>query len=305
MKRRDALRNLTLGTGAVLPVLSSCTSESEDASKSAPQSDPWLKLAVQQYSFNKQLRSGDLTISDYPKTVVEGTGIKALEYFNGHMEEQVGKTAFFEDLRKRTDDLGAVNTMMLCRSKPALDAADEAERSAAIEGYKPWLEAMKILGGQCIRVDVRSPGDPEEVKQNAIAGLKALTTVADSEFGLDIVVENHGNHSGNGAWVAEVMKGVAMENCGTLPDFQNFKEYDPYQGVEEMMPWAKIICAKSKAFDAEGNETNVDFQRMLKIVKEAGFSGYIGIEFEGHDMEPVEGINLTRDLILRTMEEMA
>ncbi|MEM7601302.1 MAG: TIM barrel protein, partial [Verrucomicrobiota bacterium] len=285
------------------PLISSCTGESGPTESAAD--EPWLKLAVQQYSFNQQLRSGELTIPDYPKTVVEGTGIKALEYFNGHMEDKAGDMAFFKDLRKRTDDLGAVNTMMLCRSKPALDAADEAERDEAIEGYKPWLEAMKILGGQCIRVDVRSPGDAEEVKKNAIAGLKALTAVADSEFGLDIVVENHGSHSSNGAWVAEVMKGVAMENCGTLPDFQNFKEYDPYQGVEEMMPWAKIICAKAKAFDEAGNETNVDFRRMLEIVKNGGFAGYIGIEFEGHDIPPVEGINLTRDLIRRIMEELA
>ncbi|MDF1660036.1 MAG: TIM barrel protein [Verrucomicrobiales bacterium] len=303
MNRRHALRTIALSTGVAAPIFSSCSKESGDESVSAE--EPWLKLAVQQYSFNKELRSGALTIADYPKTVVEGTGIKALEYFNGHMEEQSGNAAFFRDLRQRTDDLGAVNTMMLCRSKDALDSPDAAERAAAIEGYRPWLEAMKILGGSCIRVDVRSNGDAEEQKAHAIAGLKALTAVAESEYELGIVVENHGGHSSNGAWVAEVMKGVAMENCGTLPDFQNFKDYDPYLGVEEMMPWAKIVCAKSKAFDAEGNESNVDFRRMLKIVKESGFSGYIGIEFEGHDVPPVEGINLTKALIERVMEEMA
>lgn len=302
MNRRHALRTIALSTGVAAPILSSCSKESGDETVSID--EPWLKLAVQQYSFNKELRSGALAIPDYPKTVVEGTGIKALEYFNGHMEEQAGKVAFFKDLRQRTDDLGAVNTMMLCRSKEALDSPDAAERAAAIEGYRPWLEAMKILGGSCIRVDVRSNGDAEEQKAHAIAGLKALTAVAESEYELGIVVENHGGHSSNGAWVAEVMKGVAMENCGTLPDFQNFKEYDPYLGVEEMMPWAKIVCAKSKAFDAEGNEINVDFRRMLKIVKEGGFSGYIGIEFEGHDVPPVEGINLTKALIERVMEEM-
>lgn len=260
---------------------------------------------MQQYSFNRQLNAGELTIPQYPETVVKGTGIRALEYFNGSMEEEAGNADFFKDLRKRTDDLGAVNTMILCRSKAALDSADAGERKAAIEGYRPWLEAMKILGGQCIRVDVRSPGDPEEQKKYAIAGLRALSLVAAEDFGLDIVVENHGNHSSNGAWVAEVMKGVAMENCGTLPDFQNFKEYDPYLGVSEMMPWAKMVCAKSKAFDADGNEKNVDYRRMLKIVKDAGFSGYVGIEFEGHDISPIEGINLTKQLIERVVEELA
>jgi len=207
--------------------------------------------------------------------------------------------------RKRTDDLSATNTMILCRSNPPLDSPDPAIRAAAIEGYRPWLEAMNILGGQCIRVDVRSPGNANKQKKYAIEGLQALCHVAHKEFdGLSIVVENHGNHSGNGKWVADVMKAVDLENCGTLPDFQNFQDYDPYLGVEEMMPWAKIVCAKSKDFDVDGNETNVDFRRMLKIVKDSGFRGYIGIEFEGHGMDLVVGINATKHLIQKVMAEL-
>ena len=298
MKRRQALKQLALGAGAAtLPVGSSLLQAAEDKS-------PWLKLAVQQYSFNRQLRSGDLKIIDYPKTVVDGTGIKALEYFNGHMEDKAGKGKFFKELRKRTDDLGAVNTMILCRSKDALDSPDEKVRAAAIEGYRPWLEAMKTLGGICIRVDVRSKGNPAEQKKHAASGLRALSAVAGKEFDLSIVVENHGGHSSTGTWVADVMKAVDLKNCGTLPDFQNFTDYDPYEGVQEMMPWAKIVCAKAKGFDAKGNESNVDYRRMLKIVKDSGFNGYIGIEFEGHDIDPVEGINKTRDLIKKVMAEL-
>ncbi len=299
MKRRQALRQITLGTGAIAtaPFATNFSSVAAD-------SEPWLKFAVQQYSFNRQLKDGSLKVIDYPKTVVEGTGIKALEYYNGHIEDKAGDTALFKELRKRTDDLGAVNTMMLCRSKPALDSPEAATRAAAVEGYRPWMEAMKILGGSCIRVDVRSPGDPEEQKKHAVAGLKALSKVAADDYALDILVENHGNHSGNGQWVAGVMKAVAMENCGTLPDFQNFSDYDPYKGVEEMMPWAKIVCAKSKGFDEKGNEVNVDYRRMLKIVKASGFKGYIGIEFEGHEISPVEGINKTKELIETVMAEL-
>jgi len=164
---------------------------------------------------------------------------------------------------------------------------------------------MNILGGQCILVNKRSPGNANKQKKYAIEGLQALCHVAHKEFdGLSIVVENHGNHSGNGKWVADVMKAVDLENCGTLPDFQNFQDYDPYLGVEEMMPWAKIVCAKSKDFDVDGNETNVDFRRMLKIVKDSGFRGYIGIEFEGHGMDLVVGINATKHLIQKVMAEL-
>ncbi len=263
----------------------------------------WLTLAVQQYSFNRQLRSGEMNILDFPKTVVEGTGIKALEYFNGHIEDKGNDTAFFKQLRKRSDDLGAVNTMMLCRSKNAVDSPDAKIRKLAIEGYRPWLEATKILGGKYIRVDTRHKGEAEKQKGFAVTGLRSLCKVAD-EYEMGILVENHGNHSGNGAWLAEVMKQVDLANCGTLPDFQNFKEYDPYQGVTEMMPWAKILCAKAKSFDVNGDEENVDYRKMLKIAKAAGFRGYIGIEFEGHGVDPVQGINATKKLIQKVMREL-
>ena len=263
----------------------------------------WLQLAVQQYSFNRQLRSGEMNILDFPKTVVEGTGIKALEYFIGHIEDKLNDTAFFKQLRKRSDDLGAVNTMMLCRSKNAVDSPDEQIRKLAIEGYRPWLEATRILGGKYIRVDTRHKGDAEKQKSFAVAGLRSLCKVAD-EYEMGILVENHGNHSGNGAWLADVMKKVNLANCGTLPDFQNFKEYDPYQGVTEMMPWAKILCAKAKSFDVNGDEENVDYRKMLKIAKAAGFRGYIGIEFEGHGVDPVQGINATKKLIQKVMREL-
>lgn len=266
--------------------------------------EPWLKLAVQQYSFNRELRSGDLKIEDFPKSVVEGTGIKALEYFNGHMEDRVGDEKFFKELRKRCDDLGAVNTMMLCRSKPALDSPKAEIRNKAVEGYRPWLAATKILGGEFIRVDTRSKGPADEQKKHAIAGLRSLCEVA-QKMGMSILVENHGNHSGNGAWLADVMKQVDLENCGTLPDFQNFSDYDPYKGVAEMMPYAKVLCAKSKSFDKNGNEENVDFRKMLKIAKDAGFSGYIGIEYEGHDPKPIEGIKLTEKLINKVISELS
>ena len=263
----------------------------------------WLTLAVQQYSFNRQLRSGEMNILDFPKTVVKGTGIKALEYFNGHIEDKMKDTAFFEQLRQRSDDLGAVNTMMLCRSKNAVDSPDAKIRKLAIEGYRPWLEATKVLGGKYIRVDTRHKGEAEKQKGFAVAGLRSLCKVAD-EYEMGILVENHGNHSGNGAWLADVMKQVDLANCGTLPDFQNFKEYDPYQGVSEMMPWAKILCAKAKSFDDNGDEENIDFRKMLKIAKAAGFRGYIGIEFEGHGVDPVVGINSTKQLIQKVMREL-
>ncbi|MEM9159712.1 MAG: TIM barrel protein [Verrucomicrobiota bacterium] len=296
INRRESIKRMAAGALLGSGFLQAC-------GRKASLESVGLKLAVQQYSFNRQLRSGELSLLDYPKTVAEGTGIRALEYYNGHIEDKVGNIAYFKELKKRCDEVGASNTMMLCRSKPALDSGDPKIRALAVEGYKPWMEATKILGGNTIRVDCRSKGDFEEQKKHATAGLTALCGVA-AGMEMDIVVENHGSHSGNGKWVAEVMQRVNLPNCGTLPDFQNFADYDPYLGVEEMMPWAKIVCAKSKEFDDLGNEVNVDYARMIKIVLNSGYKGYVGIEFEGHDVDPISGINATKALIERVVAEI-
>lgn len=296
LNRRESLKHLALGAGALaFPKILRANGTLESNG---------LTLAVQQYSFNRQLNDGSLDILDYPKTVVEGTGIKVLEYFNGHIRDKSGDTRFFRELKKRCNDLGATCTLMLCRSDVPLDSPNASTRYQAVEGYIPWMEAVRLLGGKAIRVDCRSNGDFEEQKKYAIDGLQQLCDVA-APFGMNILVENHGGFSSNGKWLADVMRKVGKRNCGTLPDFQNFKEYDPYLGVEEMMPFAKIVCAKSKEFDQNGNEVNVDYKRMMKIVLDSGYKGSIGIEFEGHGVDPVKGILATKRLIERVIGELA
>ena len=291
MKRRKFIKSGVAAVGAVAGLPS--VLRAEDAI--------WEKFAVQIYSFNHALKQGKLDILEFPKTVVEGTGIKGLEYYNGFMMDLAGDKKFFEELRRRGDDLGAHTTLTLCKSTKPLDDPNPLTRIGSVQELKPWLEATKILGGDTIRVDCRSGGDPEENIRNAADGLNALGLVAE-KMEMDIVVENHGAHSSNGAWMVRLMDKVDRENVGTLPDFQNFGDYDPYQGVAEMMPWArKYVCAKSKAFGTDGEEENVDYERLMGIVLDAGFDGTIGIEFEGETDNPLPGIRATRRLVEKSV----
>src|SRR5262249_24342614 len=129
-------------------------------------------------------------------------------------------------------------------------------------------------------------------------------------LGLNVLVENHGGLSSNGKWLAGVMKLVGLPNCGTLPDFGNFyvgrnEEYDRYQGVTELMPFVKAVSAKSKDFDAQGNETQTDYRKMMKIVLDAGYHGYVGIEYEGSKLPEPEGIKATKALLEKVRTELA
>src|SRR5690606_28051432 len=158
--------------------------------------------------------------------------------------------------------------------------------------YK-WIDAANFLGCHAIRVNAAGEGTKEEVKDQVV---KSLSTLADygKKGKISVVVENHGGISSHGDWLADVLKTVGKKNCGSLPDFGNFYEYDRYQGVKDLMPYAKGVSAKSHAFDANGNDTGIDYAKMMQIVKSAGYNGYVGIEFEGDKISEDEGIKLTK-----------
>ena len=270
------------------------------AEKDAP--DPWLRISLQQYSFNRAIRAGQLDPLDYPKFAVAKTGIKALEYFNGFFENKLEDEAYFTELKKRSDDLGVANQLILCRSDLALDSPKAEERRKAAAYLAQWGAVAQKLGCHSIRVDCRSGGEREEVKKQAIDGLRQLCDLL-KPLKIDAIVENHGGWSSTGDWVKEVMQEVARDNCGTLPDFGNFRKYDKYQGVKDMLPWARAVCAKVHKIKEDGEAAGTDFRRMLGIMKEGGFKGYLAIEFEGGS-DPVAGILGTKKLITRTLAEM-
>ncbi len=70
------------------------------------------------------------------------------------------------------------------------------------------------------------------------------------------------------------------------------------------MPYAKGVSAKSNVFNEEGMEANMDYSRLLQIVKDAGYKGYIGIEFEGNEVPEDEGVIKTRDLLMKVGQQM-
>lgn len=197
----------------------------------------------------------------------------------------------------------------MCDGEGALGDADEAKRTKAIENHQKWVEAAKFLGCHSIRVNAASSGNYDEQMDRAADGLAQLGEFAD-QFGINVIVENHGGLSSNGAWLAGVMKKVARPNVGTLPDFGNFQTspgqwYDRYQGVKELMPYAKAVSAKSHEFDGGGNEVRTNYEKMMKIVLDAGYHGYVGIEWEGDKPDEMEGIKLTKKLLQQVREKLS
>ena len=249
---------------------------------------------------------GELDPINFPVIARQEYGINTIELVNTFYFTKAQNMEYLKDLKNRADNEGVSISMIMCDFEGDLGDADEAKRKKAVENHYKWVEAVKFLGGNTIRVNAAGEGSAEEVQARAAESLAALCGYAQND-GVNVVVENHGGHSSDGQWLSGLMKAVNLPNCGTLPDFGNFcvegfpwdckKEYDRYKGMTELMPFAKGVSAKTHQFDDEGNEINSDFTKMLQIVKDAGFKGNIGIEYEGRELSEKEGILATKALL--------
>ena len=305
--------------------------------------EPGSKISLAQWSLHRALKAGELDNLDFPRIAREDFGFDGIEWssqfaFVEHprLGSQPKDKAYLTETKRVTDDHGLTNLLIMCDHVGNLGDPNNTLRSNAVEGHYAWVEAAKLLGCHSIRVNAASDQSlsSEEQKKLCIDGLGRICTFAQTH-GLNVIVENHGGLSSNGAWLASVISSVGLDNCGTLPDFGNFYvaknqgnaeqyardkkpyendpvyqeddiglEYGRYQGVTDLMPFAKGVSAKSHDFDAEGNEVNTDYRRMLKIVVDSEYTGYIGIEYEGRTTPEMEGIRLTKALIERTLASL-
>ncbi len=265
--------------------------------------DPPFKISLAQWSLHRTLRAGKIDNLDFALVAKTGFGIEAVEYVNSFFKDKAKDSKYLGEMKKRAKDHGVKSLLIMCDGEGALGDADEKNRVTAIDNHRKWLDAASFLGCHSIRVNAQSSGSWEEQRKRAADGLRRLT-----EFGakqdLNVIVENHGGLSSNGKWLAQVMKTVDHKRCGTLPDFGNFdlgegKWYDRYKGVSELMPYAKAVSAKSHEFDKSGNEVRTDYARMVKLVLNAGYRGWIGIEYEGDQETEERGIKLTKRLLER------
>lgn len=274
---------------------------------------PLFPISLAQWSLHRTIRSGALDPAAFPQAALRDYGIDAVEYVNtflmkGDPKERVPQdAAWFADLRRRCDDLGVRSVLIMCDGLGALGAPQQADRLGAVERHRPWLEIANGLGCHSIRVNAASQGSWEEQRSLAADGLRRLCELADP-LGLNVIVENHGGLSSNGKWLAETIRAVGHPRAGTLPDFGNFDLgggtwYDRYEGVAELMPFAKGVSAKSHDFDDEGGERFTDYRRMLGIVLDAGYRDWIGVEYEGSRLSEPEGIRATKALLERVRSE--
>lgn len=290
----------------------------------AADSEPFFKLSLAQWSIHKMIWEGQDPYT-FAKLAKEW-GFSGLEYVSqlynkeleplGYSKEAMASFVAKSNAEAAKHELK--NVLIMIDGQGDLATEDAKERKKAVENHYKWVDAAAAMGCHAIRVNLLGSTEPEAWKASSVDGLIQLATYA-KEKNINVLVENHGGLSSNAAMLAEVMDMVNMENCGTLPDFGNFcirlntpgdwasgcgEKYDIYQGVKELMVHAKAVSAKSNNFDANGIEVDIDYVKMLQIVKDAGYTGYIGVEYEGNELGEEAGILATKELLLNVAKKL-
>jgi sugar phosphate isomerase/epimerase len=269
---------------------------------------PLFKISLAQWSLHRTFFGKKADPLDFAKIAKVDFGVEAVEYVNQFFPDKAQDRAYLTELKKRATDHGVTSVLIMIDDEGDLGDPVEKKRLEAVDNHKKWVEAAKFLGCHSIRVNARSSGSYWEQMKLAADGLRRL-----SEFGathqIGVIVENHGGISSNGTWLSSTIHTVNHPNCGTLPDFGNFSVsgkvfYDRYKGVEELMPFAKGVSAKTNEFDSAGNETQTDFRKMLPIVLSYNYHGWIGIEYEGEKHSEADGIRLTKKLLETVRDEL-
>lgn len=302
-----------LGAGLYMLGLGACSTPNSDQ-KNIPivEDKAWFSISLAQWSLHKMLQADKLTNLEFAAFTKKNFDIDAVEYVSQFFDKGTDKE-YLKALNQQANDHGVKQLLIMIDGEGDLGNTDETERKKAVINHYKWVEAAKTLGCHSIRVNAFGEGSYEDVQAAAIDALGALGQYA-QPFGINVIVENHGSYSSDGKWLSKIMQQVNLDNVGTLPDFGNFciereggqrwsgdciNEYDRYKGTAEMMPFAMGISAKSHDFDAKGEEINTDYKKMLSIVKAADYKGYIGIEYEGEELDEVSGIQKTKALLQR------
>lgn len=306
MKRRTFLRNTLAGVAGVVsaPLLANTLKQKE------------LQISLAQWSLNRSFRDGSLNVLDFASIARDKYNIDVVEYVNGFYLEQAKDEKFWNQMKTRSAEAGVRNNIIMVDDEGDLGVADKKERLQSVENHYKWIHAAKILG--CPIVRVNAFGDENrEIYRSAIVDAMSMLAEYAAKLDINIVIENHGLFSSDAALIAGIMKDVNLPNFGSLPDFGNWclsakwgttqfeceKAYDRYQGVSELLPYAKAVSAKSYNFNEKGEDTKIDYYKMIRIVKESEYEGCIGIEYEGVERSEHEGILLTKKLLEKAWEK--
>jgi L-ribulose-5-phosphate 3-epimerase len=265
------------------------------------QQPKWFQISLAEWSVHKAIHGGTLKNLEFPQLARDKYGIEGLEFVNTLWG--VPTQGYLQRLKHNMNSTGTKGVLIMCDDEGMMGHSVKADRMKAARNHYKWVDYAAELGCKAIRTNMY----PDKEPKGDAAIVEYLKCCAESfndlvaygaKAGVNVIIENHGGLSSDPEILVRLMKLVSKPTFGLLPDFGNFYgATDRYDAVTKMMPYAKGVSFKCWDFGPDGKETKMDIPRLMKIVKDAGYRGYVGIEYEGERMAEYDGIAAGKKLL--------
>lgn len=320
MNRRSILKKLLLYPGLISATSFLTSPPTRARDQNILQGKSFHKrISLSQWSFHRAILGSSM--EDYatftkllhskPERVLQGhldsrdilniansLGIKKVDLVNvlffGHAMDKPWLNEFIAKAKSFNTSF----QVLMCDQAGNLGASSQLARKQSINAHIVWLETAVYLGCKQLRVNAIGDGSYLSQLRQCADSLSKLGAIAES-MGIELLVENHGYASNNGAWLAMLIEETNHDNVKVFADFDNFfmggwdlspeRRYDRIQGLLDLAPFTAGVSAKSHDFGALGDETTIDFRKCIAIFEENGFDGLYSAEYEGDRISELEG----------------
>jgi sugar phosphate isomerase/epimerase len=251
-----------------------------------------MGIAVATYSLRNELKKpgvGFSGIADF----IQSLGVKLVELNNVFLDP-----ATFQDTVKVFTDRGLTPTQLTIDGNNFFQKSAKA-RAKQFEFMKKWIDPAHKAGIKMLRANM-GYGLGFLLKTDTVANLVGtFSPILDyiESQGMRFTFENHGGKSSNIDFQLAVKKELPSKNFGYLLDCGNYRPKDlVYENIPKLGSSILVVHAKMYGFNEQGEETTLDYGRIIKLLKEIGYNGDYNIEFEGN-LPDYEGVKKTLALL--------
>ncbi|MDY3551031.1 sugar phosphate isomerase/epimerase family protein [Gemmata sp. JC717] len=246
-----------------------------------PGTKPDLKLSLAAYSFNKllDLKKPSMDLFEFID-LAAGLPLDAVELTSYYWAETTD--AYAERLKAH-----AAKKKLAISGVPVGNnfcVADETKYRAEIQKVKDWTARAAKVGAKTVRIFAGNleKGDTlEAVQKRVVAAIEECCAVAE-KYGVVLAMENHGGITATPDQLLALVKPVKSAALGVNIDTGNFKTADPYADLTKIAPYGVVSQVKTEVFPG-GKREEADLARVVKILKDANFHGYVALEYEAKD----------------------
>ena len=277
--RRSFLKAVTAGiplvaTTAASPIITNAGV--------APKKPDAVRLSCNLYSFNEPLVNKTMTLEQV-LTFCADTGFAAVDptayYFPGY--PTLPEDSYTYLIKRKAFRLGLDISGTGVRNDFTLP--DPTRRKAEIELVRQWIGFAAKLGAPVLRIfagkNVPAGHSRPEVTNWVVDAIGDCADYAAIQ-GVMLVLQNHADFIETADHILDIMKQVNSEWLAVNLDIGSFKIGDPYAEIAKVAPLAATWQLKENLF-VNGQETETDLNRIVRIVRESGYKGYLPIETLG------------------------